>query len=67
RQLSASLVSTVVWKDIRDGDNSKDVGKVTLRENVTFSPEFGDTTLMAYQNACQKMAEQIASMMEQPW
>ncbi|MFM7132257.1 MAG: hypothetical protein ACKO0V_23155, partial [bacterium] len=47
RQLSASLVSTVVWKDIRDGDNSKDVGKVTLRENVTFSPEFGDTTLMA--------------------
>lgn len=67
RQLSASLVSTVVWKDIRDGDNTKDVGKVTLRENVTFSPEFGDTTLMAYQNACQKMAEQIASMMEQPW
>ncbi|MFM7318015.1 MAG: LPS assembly lipoprotein LptE [bacterium] len=67
RQLSASLVSTVVWKDIRDGDNSKDVGKVTLRENVTFSPEFGDTTLLAYQNACQKMAEQIASMMEQPW
>ncbi|MCY2932834.1 MAG: LPS assembly lipoprotein LptE [Planctomycetota bacterium] len=68
RQLSADLVVNMRWTDNRhpSGD-PKDVGTVTLRETVTFSPEFGDTTMSAYQKACQKMAEQIASMMEQPW
>lgn len=68
RQLSADLVVSVRWTDNRQpSGNPKDVGTVTLRETVTFSPEFGDTSMSAYQKACQKMAEQIASMMEQPW
>ena len=68
RQLSADLVVNARWTDNRNpSGNPKDVGTVTLRETVTFSPEFGDTSMSAYQKACQKMAEQIASMMEQPW
>jgi len=68
RQLSADLVVNVRWTDNRqNAGDPKDVGSVTMRETVTFSPEFGDTTMMAYQKACQKMAEQIASMMEEPW
>lgn len=68
RQLSADLVVNVRWTDNRQNTSDpKDVGSVTMRETVTFSPEFGDTSMMAYQKACQKMAEQIASMMEEPW
>ena len=68
RQLSADLVVNVRWTDNRQNvSDPKDVGSVTMRETVTFSPEFGDTAMMAYQKACQKMAEQIASMMEEPW
>ncbi len=68
RQLSADLVVNVRWTDNRENTSDpKDVGSVTMRETVTFSPEFGDTSMMAYQKACQKMAEQIASMMEEPW
>jgi hypothetical protein len=68
RQLSADLVVNVRWTDNRQSSGSPDeVGSVTMRETVTFSPEFGDTVMMAYQKACQKMAEQIASMMEEPW
>lgn len=68
RQLSADLVVNVRWTDNSQTSASpKDVGSVTMRETVTFSPEFGDTAMMAYQKACQKMAEQIASMMEEPW
>lgn len=68
RQLSADLTVNVRWTDNRTSTGDpKDVGSVTLRETVTFSPEFGDTSMSAYQKACQKMAMQIASMMEQPW
>lgn len=68
RQLSADLVVNVRWTDNRmSSGDPKEVGNVTLRETVTFSPEFGDTAMSAYQKACQKMAEQIGSMMEQPW
>lgn len=68
RQLSASMVVNVRWTDNRQtSGDPKDVGSVTMRETVTFSPEFGDTSMMAYQKTCQKMAEQIASMMEEPW
>lgn len=67
RELSADLTVKVRWTDNRTVSDPREVGSVTLRETVTFTPEFGDTSMMAYQKACQKMAEQIASMMEQPW
>lgn len=67
RELSADMSVKVRWTDNRTVGDPREVGTVTLRETVTFTPEFGDTSMMAYQKVCQKIAEQIASMMEQPW
>lgn len=67
RELSADITVKVRWTDNRVVSDPREVGAVSMRETVTFTPEFGDTSMMAYQKACQKMAEQIASMMEEPW
>src|SRR5215210_2057364 len=68
RHLTASVAANVTWEDNRPSrDKKKDAPTVLVTETVSFYPELGETASLGFQKAFDRMAQQIVSMMEQPW
>ncbi|HEV3144752.1 MAG TPA: LptE family protein [Gemmataceae bacterium] len=58
----------IVWRNLRTGDLlSAPPPRNTLQASGRFLPELGESTSTALQQACQRMAVQIVSLMEKPW
>jgi hypothetical protein len=68
RHLIASIQVTVKWEDNRPSrDKKKDAPAALVAENVSFYPELGETAMLGFQKAIDRLAEQIVNMMEQAW
>lgn len=67
RQLSSLI--TVEVKFYRNGSEAaaKDAAPVIVSETAPFYPELGETSMLGFQKAIDKIALQIVSMMEKPW
>ena len=58
----------IVWKNLHTGEVlSAPPPRNVLQASGRFLPELGESTTTALQQACQKMATQIVSLMEKPW
>jgi hypothetical protein len=65
RQLVTNLTATVTWTDNR---TEKAVGTpFIVTAAVNFFPEVGETSMAAFQRACDRLAEEIVGAMEKPW
>ncbi|HWE37233.1 MAG TPA: LptE family protein [Isosphaeraceae bacterium] len=67
RQLQAILTVNARLYDNRVPDEKFDKIPTTFTENVSFYPELGETTQLAYTKAINNIAAQIVGAMEQPW
>jgi hypothetical protein len=58
----------IVWKNLHTGQVlSAPPPNNVLQASGRFLPELGESTTTALQQACQRMAVQIVSLMEKPW
>ena len=68
RQLVGMLTVEVRWTDNATGETKiKRTPPARVAEFVTFFPELGETTNLAYQKLMAKLVQDIVSMMEEPW
>lgn len=71
RQLTATMNVTIKWVDNRltgeEADKKKAEPPALVSEIYYFSPELGETSQLAFQRVCDKLAMQIVGMMEEPW
>ncbi len=68
RHLQASMYVTVSFTDNRTGVTTTKVSPPAfVAEAAPFYPEIGDTAELGFQKVMQKLARDIASMMEDPW
>jgi len=65
RQLTATLTVAVTWTDTKSG--KKPTQPVVVSEVINFIPEVGESSQVAFQKACDRLARQIVGMMEQQW
>jgi hypothetical protein len=65
RQLQTNLTATLTWTDNR---TEKMVGTpFVVAAAVNFFPEVGETSMAAFQRACDRIAEEVVGAMEKPW
>jgi hypothetical protein len=64
RQLNAKLTVAVTYAPT---NASKRPEPVVVSETVNFIPEIGESSQAAFQKACDRLALQIVSMMEEKW
>jgi hypothetical protein len=58
----------IVWKNLHTGEMlSAPPPRNLVQASGRYLPELGESTSTALQQACQKMAVQIISLMEKPW
>lgn len=71
RQLTAQMNVMIKWQDNRltgeEADKKKAEPPAMVSELYYFNPELGETSQLAFQRVCDKLAMQIVGMMEQPW
>ena len=71
RQLTAQMNVMIKWQDNRltgeEADKKKAEPPAMVAELYYFNPELGETSQLAFQRVCDKLAMQIVGMMEQPW
>ncbi len=71
RQLTAQVNVMIKWKDNRlsgeEADKKEAEPPAWVSELYYFNPELGETSQLAFQRVCDKLAIQIVGMMEQPW
>lgn len=71
RQLTAQMNVTIKWLDNRltgeEADKKKAELPALISELYYFTPEVGETSQLAFQRVCDKLAMQVVGMMEQPW
>jgi hypothetical protein len=67
RQLQATLNCSVNWYHNPPTAEELERTPTVVVENINFVPEVGETSMTAFYQANQSLAQQIAGMMETPW
>jgi hypothetical protein len=67
RHLNTLVTAEVKFFDNRPGAPPAPMTSVIVTEMAPFYPELGETSMLGYQKAFDKMVRQIVGMMETPW
>ena len=67
RQLTRTVNASVNWVHNPPTEAEKTREPTIISETLNFVPEVGETSVTVTYQACQRLADQIVDMMEQPW
>lgn len=67
RQLTRTVNVSVNWVHNPPTESEKNRAPTIIADTTNFLPEVGETTTTATYQICQRLADQIVDMMEQPW
>ncbi len=68
RQLTATMVVAATWTDNKvKKEDKKPPNPAIIAETFNFYPEIGESSEAAFYRCCEKLAVQVANMMEEPW
>jgi hypothetical protein len=68
RQLTSTMIVAATWTDNKvNEEDRKPPNPAVIAETFNFYPEIGESAEAAFYRTCEKLAVQIANMMEEPW